>query len=300
MRHAYADLFSRPRATLAAWMTLLATLALIPAVNAQLASPISSVPGGKIIPGEVVWADLVTTDVDSATAFYTRVFGWQARPGDDPGYVELASNGQVIAAVARYDDDDTASGSARWLVSISVADVDESVRQVERQGGSTLQAPEEFPDRGRFAVVADAQGAVFMLLRASSGDPSDTEVATGSWSWAELWTRDARSAARFYEGAIGYRAMHSRDDSGPRPFVLTTEGRPRATIVEIPWQDVEPNWIPYVPVADARDTLRLAKAAGGSVLLTSDDVENDEGSFAAVIADPTGGVFAIQQAGGAR
>lgn len=300
MRHSYTVPFFRARATLAAWLTLLATLTLIPAADAQLASPISSVPGSSIIPGEVVWADLVTTDVDSATAFYARVFGWQARPGDDPGYVELASNGKVIAAVARYEDADAAAGSARWLVSISVTDVDESVRRVERQGGSTLQAPEEFPDRGRFAVVADSQGAVFMLLRASGGDPPDTDVATGSWSWAELWTRDAKSAARFYENAIGYRALHDPEDSGPQPVVLTTEGRPRATIVEIPWQDVEPNWIPYVPVADARDTLRRAKAAGGSVLLTSDDVENDEGSFAAVIADPTGGVFAIQQAGGAR
>jgi predicted enzyme related to lactoylglutathione lyase len=281
-------------------LTLFATLATMPAANAQLASPITSAPGSKIIPGEVVWADLVTTDVDAATAFYTQVFGWQARPGDDPGYVELASNGQVFSAVARYDDDDAAAGSARWLVSISVADVDESVRQVEREGGSTLQAPEEFPDRGRFAVVADSQGAVFILLRASGGDPPDTDLLTGSWGWAELWTQDVKSAARFYENAMGYRAMRTPNDSGPQPVVLTTKNRPRATIVGIPWEDVEPNWIPYVPVGDARETLHRAKAAGGSVLLTSDDVEDDEGSFAAVIADPTGGVFAIQQAGGAR
>jgi len=300
MKYASLGLLSRPRGTLAASLALLLTLATIPAVNAQLASPISNAPSGEIIPGDVVWADLVKTDVDSATAFYTQVFGWQARAGDDSGYVELASNGRVIAAVVRYDDDDIAAGNARWMASISVADVDESARGVERHGGSILQAPEEFPDRGRFAVVADSQGAAFMLLRAPGGDPAETDVATGAWGWAELWTRDVRQAARFYEDTIGYRAMHNPDDPGPQPVVLTTEGRPRATIVEIPWEDVDPNWIPYVPVADARATLDRAKAAGGSVLLTSDDVEDDEGSFAAVIADPTGGVFAIQQAGGAR
>lgn len=282
------------------YFALLLTLAAPPVVDAQLASPITSEPGGDIIPGEVVWADLVTTDVDAATAFYTAVLGWQARPGDDPGYVELASDGELIAAVARYDDDDVAAGNARWLVSISVADVDKSVRRLEQAGGSILQAAEEFPDRGRFAVVADAQGAAFALLRASGGDPPDTEPETGSWAWAELWTRDVETAARFYEESLDYRAMHNPDAAVVRPVVLTAHGRPRATIVEIPWDDVEPNWVPYVSVDDAREALRRATAAGGSVLLTSDDVENEDGPFAALIADPTGGVFAIQQAGGAR
>jgi predicted enzyme related to lactoylglutathione lyase len=275
-------------------------LAATSAANAQLASRISGAPGGKIIPGEIVWADLVTTDVDAAAAFYEQVFGWETRRGSDPGYVELASNGQVIAAIARYDDDNVAAGNARWLVSISVADVDESARSIARQGGSVLEAPNDFPDRGRFAVVADGQGAVFMLLRASGGDPLVGADATGSWGWAELWTRDVKKAARFYKETMGYRAMYDPNNPGPQPVVLTTENRPRAIVVGLPWDDVEPNWVPYVLVSDARQTLQRAEAAGGNILLTSDDVGDERGSFAAVIADPTGGVFAIQQAGGAK
>jgi predicted enzyme related to lactoylglutathione lyase len=265
--------------------------------SAQLASPISEPPGGTINPGAVVWADLVTSDVETAVDFYSGVFGWDIRRSADPNYVEMMHNGKVICAVARFDDEDVAPGNARWLVSISVTDVDETAGKVEQHGGGVLEAPEDFPDRGRFAVISDSQGALLMLLRASGGDPGSGEAVVGAWGWAELWTRDVADAARFYEAVFGYRAISARGDDARRPVVLTSQGRPRATIIAIPWDDVEPNWLPYAPVADARQTLQQAIEAGGTVLLTSDDVEDDDGTFAAIVADPTGGVFAIQQTG---
>ena len=300
MRNPRPARFTPTRFSLAAALVSLFLLAASMAANAQLASPISAAPTGNISPGEIVWADLVTTDVESAVSFYTQVFGWQAHASDDPGYVELASNDQFMAAVARYEDNDIAAGNARWLVSISVADVDHAASGIERQGGSILQAPEDLPDRGRFAVVADSQGAVFMLLRATGGDPFEGEAIIGSWGWAELWTQDIRKAAEFYGETIGYRAVHNPDNRSEQPVIFIMDKRPRAIAVKIPWEDVDPNWIPYVPVADAGEILRRAVDAGGSIMLTSDDVGDDNGSFAAIIADPTGGVFGIQQAGGAR
>lgn len=264
---------------------------------AQAASRISAPPTGTIIPGKIVWADLVTTDVELAVEFYSTVFGWDIRRSADPDYVEMAHDGRVICGVARFDDEDVAPGNARWLVSISVADVDQTIGKVEQHGGSVIEAPDDFPDRGRFAVISDSQGAILMLLRAAGGDPTGNEAALGAWGWAELWTRDVGKAVGFYEALIGYRAIGAPGDEARRPIVLTSQERPRATIVEIPWADIEPNWLPYAPVADARQTLQRVIDAGGTALLTSDDVEDDEGSFAAIVADPTGGVFAIQQTG---
>lgn len=263
--------------------------------HAQLGSPISPVATNTITPGELVWADLVTTDVDAAVAFYTGVFGWDARRSEDPGYVELASNGELIAAIADFDDDTVAPGSAQWLVSISVSDVDSVAEKFGQRGGRVLEAPEDFPDRGRFAVVGDDQGAVLMLLRASGGDPQRNDPAAGTWGWAELWTRDVAQAVAFYEAVIGYRASRVPGEGGQESVVLSTQDRPRATVVEIPGDSVEPNWLPYVLVADGRATLQRMTTAGGAVLMTSDDVDNDSGAFAAIVADPTGGVFAIQE-----
>lgn len=282
-------------ALLGTLILITSTIAAQPPAHAQLASPISSAPTNIIVPGEIVWADLVTTDVETAVAFYADVFGWDIRRSKDPGYVELAHDGDVICAVARFDDEDVTPGNARWLVSISVADVDNSAQKVELHGGSILEASEDFPDRGRLAVVSDDQDAVFMLLRASGGDPPGNRHVAGAWGWAELWTNDVEKAVAFYEEVIGYRAVRVPREDGQHPVMLTTLKRPRGTIVKIPSANVEPNWLPYVPVADGRATLQRIEVAGGSVLLTSDEVEGDTGSFAAVVADPTGGVFAIQE-----
>ncbi len=250
-----------------------------------------------MVPGDIVWADLVTTDVATAVAFYTAVFGWERRTSGDPNYVELALNGKLVCAIAGFDDDDVAAGSARWLVSVSVADVDNTAGRFVESGGRILEAPYDLPDRGRLAVVADDQGAMLILLRATGGDPPRGKAAPGTWAWAELWTRDVEKAVAFYEQVIGYRAVRDEGDDGQPPVVLTTGEEPQAIIVQIPWEYVEPNWLPYVLVADGRKTLEDILDAGGSVLFTSDDVAEDSGTFAAIVSDPAGAVFAIQEQG---
>jgi predicted enzyme related to lactoylglutathione lyase len=143
-------------------------------------------------------------------------------------------------------------------------------------------------------VISDAEGAVLMLLRATGGDPERPAPAVGTFGWAELWTRDVASAVRFYEGVFGYRALKSTRENAPGTVVLTIDDTPHAVIVAAPGDDILPNWLPYVPVADARRTLEEIERHGGTVLVTSDAVDDDSGAFAAIAADPTGGVFAIQ------
>ncbi len=268
----------------------LAALCMAGTAHAELASPLSTPPTHTVVQGEVVFADLVTTDVDRAARFYTAVFDWAVRESDDPGYLELVHDGELIGAIARFEDDVDA-GSSRWLPSVSVRDVDAAAGSVEAMGGTVLEPPQDFPDRGRLAVISDSEGAVLMLLRSSSGDPERT---SGGFAWAELWTRDVAEAVRFYEGVFGYRALQSKAAGAASTVVLTSDGTARATIVAAPGDDIEPNWVPYVLVADGRATLSKARRHGGIVLATSDEVEGDVGTFAAIIADPTGGVFAIQ------
>ena len=263
------------------------------AAYAQLASPLATTPTNRVTPGEVVFADLVTTDVDAAARFYNAVFGWNIRRSDDPGYLELLHRDTVIGAIAAFDEN-VDPGSARWLPSISVTDVDAAAEEVVAMGGQVLEPATDFPDRGRLAVISDAEGAVLMLLRASGGDPERPEPAVGTFGWAELWTRDVASAVRFYEGVFGYRALKSTREDAPGTVVLTIDDTPHAVIVAAPGDDILPNWLPYVPVADARRTLEDIERHGGTVLVTSDAIDEDSGTFAAIAADPTGGVFAIQ------
>jgi predicted enzyme related to lactoylglutathione lyase len=52
-----------------------------------------------------------------------------------------------------------------WLVCFAVEDTDAIVAKAKQQGGSVLAEPMDIEGVGRFAVLADAQGAVFAVIR---------------------------------------------------------------------------------------------------------------------------------------
>jgi predicted enzyme related to lactoylglutathione lyase len=259
-----------------------------------IVSPISAAPSNEIHNGKLVWVDLVTTDPQKAVKFYSSVFDWQAHTFADENYIELTHNGDVISSVVRYDDDDAKDGDARWLVSISVPDVDVATQNAVESGGTVLEAATDLPDRGRYSVISDPQGAILMLLRATGGDPAGDTQSLNEWAWAELWTNDTEAAVDFYHALAGYDVMRFPDADGGERILLGTEGKARATVVLLPWDDVEPNWIPYIPVTSAADTLQRIIDAGGTVLEKSGD---DESVTVAIVMGPTGGVFAIQEVG---
>lgn len=261
--------------------------------NLRIVSPIAAVPSNEIHNGKLVWVDLLTTDITKAAVFYTSVFGWQSNTASDDTYVELSHDGRVMSSIVLYEDDEASDGDARWLVSISVPDVDAAVAGTLDNGGSILEPATDLPDRGRYAVISDSQGAVLMLLRATGGDPGDSSPIPDEWAFAELWTDDVEAAVSFYQELIGYKVARVPGTSGAQRIVLGTDGKARATVVKLPWDDVEPNWLPHITVASVSSTLQRIVDAGGTVLVRSD--ESDKVGTAAIAMDPTGGVFAIQQ-----
>jgi len=256
-------------------------------------SPISASPSGEVHNGKLVWVDLITTEPKIAANFYATVFGWQSGYFSDENYIELSHDGRVMSSIVFYEDEQTVEGDARWLVSLSVQDVDAATRLAAENGGEIFEPATDLPDRGRYSVIGDAQGAVLMLLRATGGDPTDDTPILNEWGWAELWTDNAEEAVSFYHALAGYDALRFPDTKGGERIVLGTDGKARATIVALPWDDVEPNWIPYIPVSNAAATMQRIVDAGGGVLMQSGDSVG--ATAVAIVMDPTGGVFAIQQ-----
>ena len=70
-------------------------------------------------------------------------------------------------------------------------------------------------------------------------------------------------------------------------YVLLKQGRHAvAGIVELQWEGLQDNWLPYFKVADLDQSVKSARNLGGSLIQKSGNV--------AVLADPTGAAFAIQ------
>jgi predicted enzyme related to lactoylglutathione lyase len=251
-------------------------------------------PTGTYHIGKFIWFDLLTDDVPAVKAFYSELFGWEfeGRQEDVSSFATIKKDGRPIGSVIYLERLDEKVSESQWLSYLSVPDVDRAVDHVRHHGGVILKKPRDLPNRGRIAIVRDPQGAVLALLRTNEGDPPDHALSTGKWSWSELWTTDVTAAASFYETLVGYSHEVIDLPEGGTYHVLMQDDRIRAGLVLIPWEEVRPNWLPYVLVSDVSSTVALAKALGGKVLIDPDPSIRDDS--VAVIADPSGAVLAIQ------
>ena len=239
-------------------------------------------------PGKFVWFDLLTEDVSAARGFYGEVFGWtfEDAPGDDD-YVLIRSGSAAIGGLAPVDERDSEVSESLWLGSLSVADVDAAAAVVKSRGGELIVSPVDVDGRGRLAVVRDPAGAPLVLLRATGGDPADANPPVGGWLWVDLWTDDATAAKAFYAELVGYETREVEAGRDHVYHVLGRDGRARAGLVEIDMKGIEPNWLPYVRVANVGRTLERVREQGGTVLLQREDL--------GILIDPTGAAIGVQR-----
>ncbi len=117
------------------------------------------------------WAELNARGRDSALPFYEQVFGWSLRrsemPGGAPEYVEFQVDGESIAGANELDPS-MAGAPNHWLVYFGADDVDGAFDKAVGLGAQEIVRPQDFPG-GRFAIVADPQGAAFGLLKTDPG-----------------------------------------------------------------------------------------------------------------------------------
>jgi len=242
--------------------------------------------------GQFVWRDLLTTDLAAAQAFYGGLFGWTFSPTGDSKYVLASLHGRPMAGMADVSGEADVN-SSQWVSWISVSDVDEATATTVSAGGSVIRGPKDRPNRGRFAVVAGPTGALVVLVVPQGGDPINREAEVGDWLWQELWTDDTETALSYYGQLAGYTQEQADGGIEQDYFVLETEGEPRAGVTMIPWDWVSPNWLPYIRVDDAQAYAQRAEPLGGRVLFAPrSDVRQ---GTTAIIVDPTGAGFALQQ-----
>ncbi|HYU57418.1 MAG TPA: VOC family protein [Actinomycetota bacterium] len=113
------------------------------------------------------WNELVTPEIDRATAFYGELFGWTSQ--ELPVQIRRASLqlgdlliGGVHAPTPPEGD------AARWTISFTVDDADRAAARTEALGGRVLLPPMAIPN-GTFTIVADPAGAAITLAAAPGG-----------------------------------------------------------------------------------------------------------------------------------
>jgi predicted enzyme related to lactoylglutathione lyase len=265
------------------------------ASKTPIVPPVSPEETGVHHIGKFVWYDLITDDVAAARQFYGALFGWEFRDDDgDERYITIVHRGRQIGGIAHVEPVEQQHDISQWVSWLSVPDVGAAVELVQQAGGEVHREPKDLPNRGRFALVSDPQGALVALLRSTGGDPPDArEVIEGAWLWTELWTHDVESAVAFYRDLAGYE-REITDTGLQQPYhVLMRDDRARGGVARLSREEVRPNWLPYILVDRPGDLLPRVDALGGRVVFAPDsDVRS---GTVAVIQDPTGAVLAIQK-----
>ncbi len=116
--------------------------------------------------GKIVWTDLTIPNAAQVRDFYAQVFGWKVQDiavdeHTDFSMVDPASGDAVVGVCHALGEN--ATQPPQWINYFSVANLEESIRVVEQNGGKVLT-----PVRGgagwRFCVIQDPGGAVCGLM----------------------------------------------------------------------------------------------------------------------------------------
>jgi predicted enzyme related to lactoylglutathione lyase len=249
-------------------------------------TPVTEAPTGIHHQGKFVWNDLLTGDAATARDFYGQLFGWTF--SQQGRYTAIKNNGRNIGGIVQLKGDPDKPSAARWLSSLSVADVDEAAALVANEGGIVHEGPMVLPNRGRGALVSDPQGAKLVLLHAKDGDPEDEEPAMMSWLWHELWSNNAEASLAFYQKLAGYEHEGEPTDY----LILINEDQWRAGIRFIDDSELEMRWVPVVRVADTEAVAQKAEQLGGEIRVAPRPTAS--GGSVALLVDPSGARVIIQ------
>ena len=247
--------------------------------------------------GRFVWYELMTTDMAAAKSFYTRVVGWGTEDASMPGmaYTLFTVKGASVGGLHDLPEAASRLGERpRWVGHVAVDDVDAAAARVKELGGAVHVAPRDIPNVSRFAVVADPQMAMFILvkwLRPRREGPAEPNTP-GRVGWHELLADDCEKAFAFYSDLFGWKNAYT--DIGPAgKYQLFSVGGETigGMFAKLPGVQ-DPFWLYYFTVGDIDAAANRVIAGGGQVL--EGPVELPGFGWIVECSDPQGAVFGLE------
>jgi predicted enzyme related to lactoylglutathione lyase len=251
--------------------------------------------------GRFIWYELMTTDAKAAGAFYTAVVGWTAADSGMPGmsYTIFSLGEAMIAGLMALPEEVRRQGAPpAWSGYIAVDDVDAAAEKATRLGGTVHMPPTDIAEIGRFAVLADPQGAVFMPFRPLP-PPSPPVIpapgSPGTIGWNELYASDWEKAFAFYSDMFGWKKDQAID-MGPgvgtyQLFAPAGGGPAIGGMFNKPAEVPVNFWLYYFVIESIDAAAERVKANGGKVLFGPMEVPG--GAFVLQGMDPQGAIFGL-------
>ena len=236
--------------------------------------------------GKFVWHEHASPDATKAQEFYKQLLGWEFevfKPGE-VDYAMISSGGRTHGGFPPVP----AGTPPHWVGSVQVESADETVEKSKAAGGSVIVDPMDIPEVGRYAVVADPQGAVVAVFQPASDGP----MGEGVFVWDELVTSDVEGAKRFYGDVFGW-TTGDMDMGGGFTYTMFKRSGGDDVAGAMPLGDIPapPHWLPYIAPDDIDATTARAKELGAAVKREPWDV-GGVGRLS-IVQDPAGAVFGL-------
>jgi predicted enzyme related to lactoylglutathione lyase len=252
--------------------------------------------------GNFFWYDVMTADTAAATKFYGDVVGWGTRDASEPGmqYTAFTVMGdRGVAGLMPIPEDARKMGvGPAWMGYILVDDVDDMAKRIEAEGGKLHKGPITVPGIIRFAVMADPQGAGFLIAKPiPQGAPPPLAPGTvGTVGWHELYAMDMPSVFPFYEKLFGWTKEQDLEMGPMGTYRLFKTGGEYAMggMMTKPPQVPVPYWGYYFNVAGIDAAIERVTKGGGKIL--NGPIEVPGGSWIVQALDPQGAYFALVSA----
>ncbi len=119
--------------------------------------------------GTICWRELRTRDLDAASGFYKKLFGWELKQSavTTMPYSEIMASGHPVGGMMPMGDE-WGEMPSHWASYIAVDDADAAVAKITANGGTVHAPPFDAPGVGRLAMAADPSGAAFAIIQFES------------------------------------------------------------------------------------------------------------------------------------
>ncbi|MDQ0787613.1 VOC family protein [Streptomyces sp. B3I8] len=233
--------------------------------------------------GVPCWIEVQLSDVEAGRRFYGELFGWSFEPAHDAVLWARRDGASVAALVPKGDG----RMPTVWTVYFAAPDLAALTGRIRGAGGQVITGPSPVgpgPGTGRplgvMALAADPEGAVFGLWQAGAHAGFARRHEPGTFTWAELYTRDTRAANDFYADLF--------HDALFGPGAAPDFGR--AAVADVFPPEMPPHFLVHFAVGDVTKALATVQRLGGRTQVSP--FSTSYGTVA-VVTDNQGASFAL-------
>jgi predicted enzyme related to lactoylglutathione lyase len=246
--------------------------------------------------GRFVWHELLTSDPKAAAAFYTDVVGWKTQAYDKGDYTMwVAEQGPLGGLMVLPEEAKKMGAPPHWTAYVEVESPDATIAEVRKRDGRVYVEPQEVPDIGRFAVIADPQGATISIIKSAREMAQHDVTKPGEFCWGELLTTSHEAAFAFYSAVFGWEKISDFDMGPMGKYLIYGKGGKQMGGMFTKSKDMPmpPAFLHYAQVPDLDASIARAKAKGAKLM--NGPMEVPGGARIAQLMDPQGAAFALHE-----